>query len=202
MRTVIIGNGAIGSYGYIKEKISESDYIICADGGYNHAKAMGIAVNLLVGDFDSIDDLPNNIEQIRYPVRKDVTDSHIALQRAREMGSEEIILLGFTGDRLDHTINNIMLLLEYREAVIIDDNNEIRILKDTVKLKGKKGQTVSIIPISSDLLNVTTKGLEYPLNSETLYLSDSRGISNVMTDNECEISIQGGLGLLIKVEKV
>ena len=37
MRAVIIGNGDIKDYLYIKSKINHYDFIICADGGYNHA---------------------------------------------------------------------------------------------------------------------------------------------------------------------
>ena len=53
MRTVIIGNGNIKDYEYIKGKIRDTDFIICADGGYNHAQKMGITPDVLLGDFDS-----------------------------------------------------------------------------------------------------------------------------------------------------
>ena len=53
MRAVIIGNGDIKDYQYIKSKINDNDFIICADGGYNHAEKMGIVPDVLIGDFDS-----------------------------------------------------------------------------------------------------------------------------------------------------
>lgn len=51
MRAVIIGNGDIKDYQYIKSKINDNDFIICADGGYNHAEKMGIVPDVLIGDF-------------------------------------------------------------------------------------------------------------------------------------------------------
>lgn len=199
-RTVIIGGGEIGDCKRVKSYIRNDDYIICADGGYDKAKAMGLNVNLLLGDFDSISKIPEGVEKVQFPVRKDLTDSHIALEYAKE--SDEILLFGFTGDRADHSLTNMLLLDNYPNAVIIDDNNEIRLLKGEIKLEGRIGQTVSVIPINGDLIGVTTKGLDYPLKNETLYFSDSRGVSNVMTDNECEIECKSGTALVIKVEKI
>ena len=49
MRAVIIGNGDIKDYQYIKSKINDNDFIICADGGYNHAEKMGIVPDVLIG---------------------------------------------------------------------------------------------------------------------------------------------------------
>ena len=61
MRAVIIGNGDIKDYQYIKSKIHDNDFIICADGGYNHAEKMGIVPDVLIGDFDSA----KNFEKLR-----------------------------------------------------------------------------------------------------------------------------------------
>lgn len=202
MRTVIIGSGSINNYDIVRNKISDSDFIICADGGYNHARALGIAADLLIGDFDSISEIPEDILKIKYPVEKDMTDAALALEAARDKGSDEILLFGFTGDRQDHTITNILMLLNYPEAVIFDDNNEIRILSDKLTVDGRKGQTLSIIPIRGNLEGVTTTGLLYPLNNETLYLGKSRGVSNIMTENSCTIECKGGRGLIIKVENI
>ena len=47
MRAVIIGNGDIKDYQYIKSKINDNDFIICTDGGYNHAEKMGIVPDVL-----------------------------------------------------------------------------------------------------------------------------------------------------------
>lgn len=202
MRAVIIGNGDIKDYGYIKSKIKSTDFIICADGGYNHAVNMGINADVLIGDFDSalgIEDAQNKIE---YPTRKDYTDGELAVDYALNHGYDDIVLIAMTGDRLDHTMADIFLLDKCPKGVLIDDNNEIYLAKDILSVEGKKGQTLSIIPINGDAEGVTTSGLEYPLDDETLYFGASRGISNVMLDEKCEIKIEKGTALVIKVERV
>lgn len=202
MRAVVIGSGDIKNYEYIKSKLYDDDFIICADGGYNHAKRMNIKPDVLLGDFDSARDFEEISDRIEYPVRKDFTDGEIAVNYAVEHGFDDVLMLGFTGDRLDHTITDILLLMKCKNGVLIDDNNEIRILRTSIEIEGKKGQTVSILPINGDAVGITTNGLEYPLDSETLYFGASRGVSNVMTEDKCEITIKSGMAIVIKVEKV
>lgn len=202
MRAVIIGNGDIKNYDFIKSRISNGDLIICADGGYNHARNMDIMPDVLIGDLDSAsgyDDVKNRLE---YPVRKDFTDGELAVMYANEHGCDEIVLAGMTGNRLDHTIADIMLLAHCKKGVLIDDNNEIYLLRDKLIIEGYRGQTLSIVPITGDAEGVSTSGLEYPLNAETLHFASTRGISNVMTVEKCEITIERGLALVIKVNEV
>ena len=202
MRAVIIGNGNIKDYEYIKGKIRDTDFIICADGGYNHAQKMGITPDILLGDFDSACGFECVKDRIEYPVRKDFTDSELAVMYAVEHGYQDIALIAMTGDRLDHTMADILLLDKCKNGVVIDDNNEIYMLKDKLIINGRKGQTLSIIPINGDAQGITTIGLEYPLCDETLHFASSRGISNVMLDSKCEITIKKDMVLVIKVEKV
>lgn len=202
MRAVIIGNGDIKNYERIKKKIQNDDLIICADGGYNHAKKMNIVPDVLIGDFDSAEDFEEVKNRMEYPVRKDFTDGELAVQYANEQNVQSICLIGMTGDRLDHTIADIMLLEKCSNGVLIDDNNEIYLLKDKLTIHGQCGQTVSIIPIFGDAEGLRTRGLEYPLKNETLHFASTRGISNVMTDDTCEVTIKKGLALVIKVDKV
>ena len=202
MRAVIIGNGHIGDYEYIKSKIKDEDFIICADGGYNHAKKMNIQPDILIGDFDSAKNFESEVNKIKYPVRKDFTDGELAVKYAAEHGYENVLLIAMTGDRMDHSLADVLLLLKCKNGVLIDDNNEVYLLRDKLVVNGKKGQTLSIIPINGDVCGIVTKGLEYPLMSENLYFGSSRGISNVLTENSCEITIKSGMALVIKVERV
>lgn len=202
MRCVIIGSGDIKNYDYIKSKLREDDYIICADGGYDHAVKMGIEPDVVLGDFDSVKDANAIKDKIVYPTRKDFTDSELALKRAMDMGADEVIMLALTGDRLDHTLGNITMLTRYENCTVIDDNNEISLIKGKRTIKGRKGQTISLIPVMGDCEGITTEGLEYPLKNETLRYGECRGVSNIMTENKCVISVKKGMALVIKVEKV
>lgn len=201
-RAVIIGNGNVQDYNYLKNKICDTDFIICADGGYNHAVKMGIEPDVLIGDFDSAINYETVADRIEYPKKKDFTDGELAVMYAKERGFDNIVLTAMTGDRLDHTIADILLLAKCKNGMLIDDNNEIYLLRDEIEISGRKGQIISVIPISLDTEGVATSGLEYPLCDETLYFASSRGVSNVMIEDKCKISIKKGMALVIKVEKI
>ncbi len=202
MRAVVIGNGSINDYGYIKSKIRADDFIICADGGCNHAVKLGVKPDVIIGDFDSAVGYESAENVIRYPTRKDYTDGELAVEYALGRGCDGVVLLAMTGDRADHTVTDILLLAKCENGVLIDDNNEIYMLKTKVEIEGRKGDTVSIVPVNGDLEGVVTEGLEYPLRGETLYFGKSRGVSNVMTADRCAVTAENGIALVIKVRKV
>lgn len=199
MRGVIIAGGKIRDYEYISSFISEEDFIICADGGYNHAKNMNIKPDILIGDMDSVTDFMNDVEAIKYPTDKDFTDGELCVKYAKEKGIDELLLIGMTSERLDHTINNILMMASFPKAKIIDESNEIYILKDNLTIIGKKGKTLSIIPVRGDLEGISTKGLLYSLCKESLCFGSCRGNSNIITDDKCEITAEKGMGIVIVV---
>ncbi|MBR5305310.1 MAG: thiamine diphosphokinase, partial [Oscillospiraceae bacterium] len=81
--------------------ITQQDYIICADGGYKHAKMMNLTPAVVIGDMDSIGEHDYTGEVINLPVRKDFTDSEVCVKYILLKDFEEILMLGFTGTRLD-----------------------------------------------------------------------------------------------------
>lgn len=196
MRAVVIGNGIINNYDYIKSRLKSSDFIICADGGMRHAKAMGIIPDIAIGDFDSYNKEPG-IKTYTYPTDKNFTDGELAVAYAKEHGYDEIMLLGMTGDRLDHTITDILIMQSYPGAFLVDDKNEIHIIKDKLILECYTGKTLSIIPVYGDLIGIVTKGLKWQLDSETLYFGTSRGNSNIIENDICEISVKSGVGIIV-----
>lgn len=202
MRAVIISNGIIENYDLIKNKLRSDDYVICADGGYNHAKKLGVKPSVVIGDMDSIGDNDYDGEIINLPIRKDFTDSEVCVKYILLKHFEEVMMLGFTGKRQDHTLANLLLLKQFADtetnAYIVDEHNEIRFTASENTIYGKKGDIVSIIPITGDLLGVTTQGLDYPLDNETLVFGESRGVSNIMKSDKCKITITSGQGLIIK----
>lgn len=196
MRAVIIGNGDIKNYNYIKSKIKKDDFIICADGGIRHAKAMGIKIDIALGDFDSYE-LNENIKSIVYPVRKDFIDGELAMNYAIEHNYDEVVMLGMTGTRLDHTFTNIMLLTTHKNAYLFDDSNEIRILNKRLVLEGYRGKTLSIIPLFGTVSGLNSIGLDYPLNNTVLKFGTGMGNSNFVIDDYAEITIENGTAVVI-----
>lgn len=206
-RAIIFYNGDLSDLHNAKQYIYQTDYIICADGGAKHAINLGIEPNVIIGDFDSLPKadqkqfLKENIQFITYQKEKDETDSELALKYAIEKGYKTILLFGVFGSRIDHMLTNIFalgyLLNTNVDVTIIENNQEIRLIKKSIKLKGKKGDLVSLLPFKEDAIKVTTKNLYYPLKNENLKFGYSRGISNVFIKNDVEISVEEGLLLVI-----
>lgn len=196
MRAVIIGNGTVRDYDKIKSYIKSDDFVICADGGYCHALNMGIRPRAVIGDFDSTSEAEIDAELIRYPGRKDFTDGELCVDYAIKHGAENILLLAMTGTRLDHTINNIMMLTRCG-GMVVDEENEIYILRDKVELWGKKGKTLSVIPLCGNLEGISNEGMEYPLHDEVLEFGTCRGNSNVISEDYCSVSIKKGIGIVL-----
>ena len=202
MKAVIISGGKITDYAYIKEQVElfGADIIICADSGYNHAVKMGLRADLVVGDFDS-SKIPTGVETARYSAEKSQTDTEIALSHAREASARELLFIGATGTRADHTLTNIFMLkdcIERGEKVqILDEHNRIRIVESRLSFKGEKGGFVSLVPLCN-CFGVTTEGLKYPLEDAKLKFGYGVGVSNVMEGNEAMVSVEKGILLVIE----
>jgi len=208
MRALIISNGNIHHYDYFKKLAFSADLIICADGGAEHAYRMGLAPHVVIGDLDSINEnirkifMKRNIEFLTYPVEKDKTDTQLAIEYALDRKCKEITMIGCLGSRFDHSFANVCLLKYILDrgakGKIIDEYNEIYLIKDRIKLTGEIGEKVSLLPITEYVEGVTTKGLYYELSDAKIPLGISYGVSNVFMDSHAEIRLKKGLLLIIK----
>ncbi|MCL1878323.1 MAG: thiamine diphosphokinase [Defluviitaleaceae bacterium] len=201
MRAVIISGGAISDYACIKAQIRDTDTIICADSGFDHAVKMGLHPTAVVGDFDSVrTEISPEIEQIKFPTQKNFTDTEIAIAYARERGFDDFLLLGATGSRLDHTLTNILNLKNFAErgetAQIFDEHNKITLVhSSTLQMDAPPGTIVSIVAIT-DCKGVTEEGFKYPLQNADVYVGSGLGVSNVVRKN-ASVRVAEGLLLVI-----
>lgn len=208
MKAFIVSNGQmLDDDFYIKLfKKENPDYIICADGGIKHLKRLGIDPSVIIGDLDSItiDNLnfykKKNIEIIKYPSEKNETDTQLAIQYAMSLPIKEIILVGVLGDRIDHSLGNIYLmesiLKKGLKVSIINEKNKIYLIDKEIKIRGAKGNIISLLPYTDLVKGITSTGLFYPLKNKDMIKSNPFGISNVMVDSCIKISIQSGLLLV------
>lgn len=207
MKVLILTNGDYGDYNFCNNA-SEYDYIICADKGMNHAKKLNIVPNLIVGDFDSVDQdilaefQKRDIEILEYDTHKDVTDTEAAIDEAIQRGATHIDIWGGLGSRFDHTFANVQLLYKLLNkgitAALVNSNNKVQMIRDKIILKGKKGDIVSLIPFSSIVHGVTTYNLEYALKDYDYPVGISYGVSNVMEAEEAAVTIKDGYLLVIQ----
>ena len=209
MKIAVLANGA-WDLGWGRHVLKEVDYLICADGGANHAAVCGRLPDLLIGDLDSV--TPDILRQCenagcvikRFSCEKDETDLELALicaeEQARIVGDRNIVLYGATGKRIDHFMGNIALMLAYARKGyrirLVDPEHESWILQGRECLKGSLGQEISLIALSEKAM-VTTEGLYYPLKNGVLLQDSPRGISNVFLGEEAVIDVHSGFVLVV-----
>jgi thiamine pyrophosphokinase len=186
--------------------------VVAADGGADGAAAVGLAVDILVGDLDSID--ADRLATLRalgvtveaWPRDKDASDTELALRSALRHGPRRIVVLGAEGGaRLDHALANVALLglaeLRGRDVTILDAASRTRLVAGPAdaELVGRVGDLVSLLPAGTDVDGIRTQGLAYPLDGETLHVGSSRGLSNVRTAATAHIHVEAGRLLVIEV---
>jgi thiamine pyrophosphokinase len=185
--------------------------VIAADGGTVHCQRLGIIPDVVIGDFDSLDEpellaaQKDGAQLIRHPARKDFTDLELALRYAVERGAQEILVLGALGNRWDQSLANLLLpaadSLASVNITLLDWPQEIRLVRPgrSLEIQGNPGDTVSLIPLGIQPLGITTQGLEYPLDNETLEFGGTRGISNVLLRETASVTLKEGLLLCVLI---
>lgn len=208
LKGLIVTGGKV-SIDQVKKLTEETlfDIIIGVDHGIDYLYEAEIDPELIVGDFDSCNherlDYYNKkgIKRIEFPTEKDITDTNLAFDIAVELGISELIVLGATGSRVDHSLGNIMILTGYIDKiniVLLNPNNRIRVINKQITLSKSNYDYVSILPVGGDAYNVTFKGVKYPLEDANLRLQNSFGISNEIIEDKARLSV--GEGMLIVIE--
>lgn len=203
-RCVIIGGGDC-SADILKENINVSaDYIICADSGYDYAVEANLTPDLLIGDFDSIKAIPDNVRIITLPVEKDVTDTVAAFCEGVKQGFNSFVLFGGTGGRFEHTFANISLMANASKQnlsfEIIDEKHIFRaVTNSSIKIERKENQQISVFAYGNKATGVTENCFHYPLQNYTLDPFDGAfGTSNDIVEEFGEISVEDGTLIIIE----
>ena len=183
----------------ITEKAKAGDIKIAADGGYKNALRLGVKVDILLGDFDSIGEYKTDedVEILKVPAEKDFTDTQMAVETAIARGADEIVIIGGLSGRLDHTMSNVSILEDLStrrvHALITDGNNRIRFINSTSTLIAKSGyKYVSILLASEKAKGVSVEGCKYPLKNAKLERNVQYAISNEIDGNCALISVRNG----------
>lgn len=178
-------------------------YILCADSGLHLAERLSLAPDLVLGDFDSLGGVPENLPHITVPVEKDDTDTLLAARTALEKGFRDIRIYGAFGGRLDHTLANLQTL-EFlhragADAVLVGAGNLAFLMQggETRRIPRREGWTLSLFAWSEQCTDVSAAGVYYPLEHGTLTRSFPLGVSNHVTAEEAAITCGSGVLLVI-----
>lgn len=207
-----------GDFYPVEIDLEEGDFCIACDAGFLHARNVGVLPDLIVGDFDSLSEQGEmairdlmEIEEndpdriVRLNVKKDDTDTIMAVKIGLEKGYRKFFLYGaLGGKRVDHTIANIQTLNFIRKhgakGYIMEHDKMLLVAhNETVKFHRGNSGYISVFSLSDISKGVTIKGLMYNLERGTLTNDFPLGVSNeFIIDEEAEITVEEGT-LLITV---
>lgn len=169
--TVIIANGRFPTHSIPLTCIEKATFIVCSDGAANEFIERGGIPDAIVGDCDSISNKNRDrYYDIIYPNKdQETNDLTKSIQFCVERGKKDIVIVGGTGKREDHTLGNISLLADYISTVnviMVTNWGIFTPIISTTEFKSHIGEKVSIFSI--DKVKLTTKNLKYPLNGRVL----------------------------------
>ncbi|HUR16216.1 MAG TPA: thiamine diphosphokinase [Candidatus Limnocylindrales bacterium] len=217
MRAIVVADGEIRGAAQAEplaewlaaRKAGELMLVVAADGGAAKADLLGLPVDLVVGDADSLTEdafrrlAAEGVEVNRYPADKNESDAELAVRAALERGATELLFVGaLGGQRVEHALANVLLLtlpeLRDVEVMLVDGPSTVRVMSTSpgtggcLSITGEPRDYVSLLPLSEEVTGVTTSGLAYPLSDETLIQGYTRGLSNELVGTSAEVRTMGG----------
>jgi thiamine pyrophosphokinase len=184
-------------------------FVIAADSGLDHARLLGLPVDLLVGDLDSVSSAGlaaaenDGVPIERHPTAKDAIDTELALEAAVARGAQRIVVVTGGGDRLDQVLAGLLVLVHPTlQGAVVEawiGDAYVRALQGPAQaeLDGPEAAYVSLVPVQGTAEGVVTDGLRYPLLAEPLYAGSSRGISNEFLGGPACVSLDRGALLVV-----
>ena len=208
----------------------ENIRLIAADRGLEFFLDYLILPDVVIGDFDSLsedgknflemqnEDIPYGgmlewklqkgegkvVEVVRLRPEKDDSDTQSAMNYAIQNGAKEIVILGVTGNRVDHLMANFGLLIlaqkQGAEVALADRYNYMKLISSGTILKKSEqfGKYVSFFPLGGDVTGLTLEGFKYPLDKYHLTTADSGlTVSNEISEEYAKVTYESGTLLMI-----
>jgi len=198
--TLIIANGAFPKSKKILDLLDSAQQIVCCDGATNKLLNAGFEPHIIIGDLDSVDEVYKTKYQdiLIHISDQDTNDLTKAINWCVSQNIDEVLILGATGEREDHTIGNIALLTEYNKKIkvkmLTDYGVFIPISKSTT-FKAQAGQQVSIFSMNPNA-KISSQGLKYPLRDIALK-GWWMGTLNEALSNEFRINFEEDAELIV-----
>jgi thiamine pyrophosphokinase len=190
-------------------KIEQVELVFAADSGLHIAQKLGLRVDAIVGDMDSVDvnalaeAKSRGTKIIQHDRDKNFTDLHSALLYAAECGTKKIVVVTAGGGRLDHQLGVIAAMfdpqLRQTQVEAIWDNEEIFALQGpaSCEFSAEVEDIVGLQAFSASAVGISTTGLRWQLHNEQLANHETRGVSNEATEKRISVSLVSGQLLVI-----
>jgi thiamine pyrophosphokinase len=203
MDTILVFAGGDHPDVDLSQEIPSADLVMAADSGYDAAVALGYAVDVLVGDLDSIgaEHLPGHVVIERHPRDKDQTDLDLALELAMRDEPHRVVVVGGSGGRLDHELATASLICDERWSDVemdwVSSRGRAHVIRRHRTVHGDVGATVSLLAVGGPVTGLTTRGLRWELNGARFEPGSTWGVSNVMQAPVADIRIGSGCLLVV-----
>ena len=176
--------------------------IACSDGAFHYLKEKKFPfdkLDFVSGDFDSHLGSDEAIYHDRFIFTpdQDKTDFHKSLEIIQERGITAVDVYGGSGGEMDHFLGNLtaaFLFKNHLEITFYDEFSTYFFAPKTLVLENVKGKIISLYPFPLTE-NITTKGLNWPLNNESLDISKRIGTRNLASEET--VVIHYGKGDLV-----
>lgn len=186
-----------------------SSTVVAVDSGLHRASSLGVGVDVVVGDMDSVrpdllaDAAAGGALVVRHPEVKDRTDVALALSWVSSQGMDAALVVGSQMGRLDHLLATTLVLGAPEHASL-----EIEAWMGRARLHvvhpgraavfaGDRGELVSLFALGGRALGVTTAGLLYPLHDDVLVPGSTRGTSNELVRPTASVDVDEGAVLVV-----
>lgn len=202
-RAIVVAGGLPPGPGAVDDA---GAFVVAADSGLDRALEMGLRVDLVVGDLDSVTDealasaraagIPVEV----HPVDKDATDLELALEVCSARHTTQVQVVGLDGGRPDHWLANVSLLCSPRwahmEMHALSATSEVRVVREATELDYRVGSIVTLLAWGGPVHGVEVSGLRWTPPS-TLVPGDTIGVSNEITATPVQITISDGVLLVV-----
>lgn len=202
MKTALIFGGAPCSPRK-QPPLPAAELVVCADAGLQLAKALGAKPDWVVGDFDSLGEVPADVPMEQFPSQKNDTDLLLAVKYGLSQGCDHFVIYGALGGRIDHLTANIQTLsflaAQGAQGVLVDENHWITQQQggSTAAYPKRQGMYFSLFAMGQQCTGVTVRGVQYPLTDAVLTASFPLGVSNVITADQAVVTVRKGTLLVI-----
>ena len=175
---VIVGGGTV-DFDLLFELYASGGRLVGADGGADQIVAAGLKPELIIGDFDSLQDPVGWLGKTRLMqiTEQETTDFEKSLYSTR---APVTVALGMTGKRFDHTLAALDAVTRYaskRFVILIDEEDMALALTEAISFSVEAGDRVSVHPLAP--INFwRSDGLKYPLDAVRLAPGVRTGTSN------------------------
>lgn len=194
-KCIVVANGLFPSGELALQMLRGAEFVIACDGAVVEVEKYRVP-DMIVGDLDS---LPEEIYQ-KYADRlwrvndQETNDLTKAMNYAYTHGFREVLILGATGLREDHTLGNISLLLEYipnfDRVEILSDFGIMTPLLESATLASRPGQQVSLFSLYPHG-RISVSGLRYPIENRRLLYWWEATLNEALEDNFSVILSEG-----------